>query len=388
MSPDPEAATGCTWDPRSDEVLDDQIAAYDEMRSRCPVAHSDYLGWSLFRHADVLRAVADHETFSSAVSTHVAVPNGMDPPEHTVYRAIVDRYFTPELAARFEPLCRRIADALVGPLLFQGRIDVVADLAEPYASGVQSAYLGWPERLRKPLSEWNLANRHATLARDRAALDALAEQFDDHITGLLDERRALGAAAPDDLTTLLLTETVDGRPLTDAELVSMLRNWTVGELGTIVAAVGIVVHYLAERPDVQTTLRRYPELVGEAVDEILRIHPPLIANRRVVARPTTVAGVPLEPGEPVTLLWASANRDERVFGDPDTFELGRPPHDNLLYGAGVHACPGAPLARVELRVLTQTLLAATTQIASDPDATPVRAAYPAGGFAALTARLR
>ena len=96
MHRDP-AAPADDWDPRSPAVLDDQVAAYDAMRARCPVAHSEYLGWSLFRHADVLRAIEDPDTFSSAVSTHLNVPNGMDPPEHTVFRELVDRYFTDEL---------------------------------------------------------------------------------------------------------------------------------------------------------------------------------------------------------------------------------------------------------------------------------------------------
>ena len=80
------------WDPRSPEVLADQIAAYDRMRARCPIAHSDFLGWSVFRHADVMRILNDPERFSNAVSVHLNVPNGMDPPEHTRYREIVDRY--------------------------------------------------------------------------------------------------------------------------------------------------------------------------------------------------------------------------------------------------------------------------------------------------------
>ena len=80
------------WDPKSDVVLRDQLAAYDEMRERCPVAYSDFLGWSLFRHEDVVRVLNDHETFSNAVSRHLSVPDGMDPPEHTEYRRIVDLF--------------------------------------------------------------------------------------------------------------------------------------------------------------------------------------------------------------------------------------------------------------------------------------------------------
>ncbi|MEO6942123.1 MAG: cytochrome P450, partial [Terrimesophilobacter sp.] len=93
------------WDPRDPAVLGDQIAAYDDMRGRCPVAHSDYLGWSVFRHADVVTVIGDHETYSSAVSRHPAVPNGFDPPQHGPYRRIVEGYFTPEHMLAFDPVC-------------------------------------------------------------------------------------------------------------------------------------------------------------------------------------------------------------------------------------------------------------------------------------------
>ena len=81
------------WDPRSAEVLDDQIAAYDAMRQRCPVAHSDYLWWSVFRHEDVKRVLEDHVSFSNAASNHLSIPNAMDPPEHTPYRKIIEAYY-------------------------------------------------------------------------------------------------------------------------------------------------------------------------------------------------------------------------------------------------------------------------------------------------------
>src|SRR5450755_3051536 len=97
------------WDPKSDVVLRDQLAAYDEMRERCPVAYSDFLSWSLFRHEDVVRVLNDHDTFSNAVSKHLSVPDGMDPPEHTEYRRIVESYFRPELMEAFEPQFRAIA---------------------------------------------------------------------------------------------------------------------------------------------------------------------------------------------------------------------------------------------------------------------------------------
>lgn len=371
-----------TWDPRSPSVVTDQIGAYDEARRRCPVAHSDYLGWSVFRHEDVVAILEDHNTFSNTVSRHLNVPNGMDPPEHTRFREIIDRYFTAELVDAFEPECRRIARDLVDALPRGERAKVMSEFAEVFALQVQSAYLGWPAEVHEPLRAWTKKNREATLAQDRTALAAVAVEFDTHITALLEARRD-AAAAPDDLTTRLLTERVEGRPLSDEEIVSILRNWTVGELGTIAASVGIVAHYLAANPAVQQLLRDDPTQIGAAVDEILRIHPPLIANRRVTTTSARVGGRDLGPGERLTVMWASANRDERVFGDPDEFRLDRDPADNLLYGAGIHVCPGAPLARMELRVLTEELLRGTALLRMHPDEPTVLATYPGSGFVQL-----
>ena len=105
------------WDPRDPEVLEDQLRAYDRRRTGCPVAHSDYLGWSIFRHEDVVAIAEDATTYSSAVSVaHPAVPNGYDPPQHDTYRQIVDHYFSPEQMARFEPLCRVVVMELTETL--------------------------------------------------------------------------------------------------------------------------------------------------------------------------------------------------------------------------------------------------------------------------------
>ena len=96
------------WNPRAEEVLADQIAAYDAMRGQCPVAHGAQGNWTVFGHEDTVRVLDEHESFSNAVSAHVAIPNGMDPPEHTAFRALVDRYFDDEHIAAFEPVCRSI----------------------------------------------------------------------------------------------------------------------------------------------------------------------------------------------------------------------------------------------------------------------------------------
>ena len=376
------------WNPRTQEVLDDQIAAYDAMRKGCPVAHSDYLWWSLFRHADVMRVLEDPATFSNAASNHLSIPNAMDPPEHTPYRTIIDRYFGAERMAAFEPVCRTIADALVAAQPRGAAFDLMASFAQPFALRIQCAFMGWPESLHGPLREWIGENHRATRAGDRSAMARIATEFDGHIKQQLVLRRDAGEQAPDDVTTQLLQEHINGRPLSDEEIVSIVRNWTVGELGTIAASVGILVHYLAAHPALQDGLRQQPGDLPDAIDEILRIHAPLIANRRVTTCPVEMGGRQLDAGERLTLIWAAANRDEAVFGDPDAFDPARNREHNLLWGAGVHVCPGAPLARLELRVLMQSLLASTQSIALVSDQAAERAAFPASGYARLPVCLR
>ena len=376
------------WNPRAQDVLDDQIAAYDAMRQRCPVARSDYLWWSLFRHADVVRVLHDPAIFSNAASNHLSIPNAMDPPEHTPYRRIIERYFSAERMAAFEPVCQAIADALVAAQPRGAAFDLMAGFAQPFALRIQCAFMGWPDALHAPLREWIGKNHHATRAGDRAAMAQIAVEFDGHIKQQLVVRRDAGERAPDDVTSQLLREHINGRPLSDEEIVSIVRNWTVGELGTIAASVGILVHYLAAHPALQDGLRQQPGDLPDAIDEILRIHAPLIANRRVTTCPVEMGGRQLDAGERLTLIWAAANRDEAVFGDPDAFDPARNREHNLLWGAGVHVCPGAPLARLELRVLMQSLLASTQSIALVSDQAAERAAFPASGYARLPVCLR
>lgn len=376
------------WNPRAESVQRDQLAAYDAMRERCPVAYSEFLGWSLFRHADVVRVLHDPQTFSSVVSSHCAVPSGMDPPEHTEFRRIIDRYFQPDLMEAFEPECREIAADLVQALLGQEQVEFMGEFAQPYAVRVQCAFLGWPPHMHEPLHHWTLKNHGATFLQDRVALAEIAREFEGYVDELLQSRRLAGAHASDDLTTRLMREQVAGRPLQDEEIVSILRNWTAGEVGTISAAVGILAHFLASRQDVQDQLRAEPSLAPAAIEEILRLHGPLVANRRITTRPVEVGGKRIAAGERLSLNWISANRDGRVFPEPEEFKLDRDQSNNLLYGAGIHVCPGAPLARLEMRVMMEELLARTTQIAPLPERPPTKAKYPASGYSQLSLSIR
>ncbi len=378
---------GPDWNPGDASVLRDQPAAYDEMRRRCPVAHSEQLGWSVFRHEDVTRVLLDHETFSNRVSRHRSVPNGMDPPEHTAYRRAIEPYFTAGRLRRFEPVCRGIASRLLEPLIGDATCECVEELAVPYALQCQCEFLGWPASLAESIRHWTRRNHDATRAGHRATLVEVAAEFRANVDELLRARREAGTPPREDVIDGLLATRIEGRPLTDEEITSILRNWTMGELGSLASSIGTLAGHLAVDQDLQARLRAEPALLPAAIDEILRISGPLILNRRVATRDVELGGRRIAAGERLSLMWIGANRDETVFEDPGQVRLDRDPAANLLYGAGIHVCPGAPLARLELRVAMEELLRRTRRIELGPDETPRKAVFPANGWESLPLRL-
>ncbi len=378
LDPRPETVLMNDWNPRSESVLADPLGACDAMRPCCPVAHSDYLGWSLFKHADVMRVLNDPATFSSAVSAHLSVPSGIDPPAHTGYRRLLDPYFAPQEMTTFEPICTGIARRLMHRL--EGTVEIMEAVAHPFALEVQCAFMGWPDELQEALRSWIRRNHRATLSGDRATLNAVAAEFQALVDGLIAERER---DPRDDVTARLARETLDGLKLSVPELTSIIRNWTVGELGTIAASVGILVRGLARDPELQARLRGDPTLLPTAIDEILRVHGPLLTNRRKATRDVEIGSRLIRAGDRVTLMWTSANRDEEAFHEPTEVRLDRQDGPNLLFGAGIHVCPGAPLARLELRVLMEALL---DELPGWKVLEERLARYPTGGYDRLVVR--
>jgi cytochrome P450 len=373
------------WEPLSKDALADQRRTFDRMRAACPAARSPR-GVTLFRHADVIAAATDPVTFSSAVSAHRQVPNSLDAPEHTAFRAIVDRFFTPARMRELEPRLRICAQAIVSALPREAVVDAVAELGYPFAVRAQAEWLGW-HGAEDALLAWMAENHAATRSADRARAAAVAAAFDEIVAAQVRRRRDAGDAAPLDPTTELLRARVNGAPLSDADVVSILRNWTAGDLGSIAASLGVVIHFLAAHPEVQAALRADASDLALAIDEMLRIDDPFLVNRRAVTTATQVAGFDLEPGTRVYLNWTSANRDEAVFGDSDAYRPCENASRNLVYGVGPHVCPGRPLATLELVVATRTLLQCTSSIALAPDVPPERETYPVGGWRRVPVRL-
>ncbi len=368
-----QATTGCPYanDPRT---------RYDALH-REPLTRDDNGRWVVVRHADAVAVVTDPETFSSHVSRFLQVPNGLDGTAHREARELLDPFLAPERLTGLEPTLERIADQLAASVPAGGRLDAVGELGSVYAVRAQSAWLGWPSDIEPELLAWMEDNHAATRSGELERTAAVAHRFDAIIHRLLSFRRIRRPGPPEDLTDeLMRVKHHDGRPLGEDEIVSVLRNWTGGDLGSLALCTGVVLYWLATHPELQDELvDAANDSFDAALDEILRIDDPFVSNRRVATVDTVLNGQPIASGEQLVINWTAANRDPAVFADPEGYAPEANAAKNLVYGAGPHVCPGRALATLELRVLVRAMLG-RHRIALDPEAVPEREQPPVGGF--------
>lgn len=356
----------------------DSRVGYDQIRQEGLQQQGG--SWRAHRHADVMAIANDPETFSSAVSRFLQVPNGLDGKAHTRMRALLDPFFEPARIARLEPMLRGVADELVSKLPHGQVLDAVAEMGEIYAVRGMLGWLGWPSELETELLDWMAANHAAARSGELSRTAEVAERFNTIIRRVLAPRRAAGPNAPDDPTTELLRLLAD-EPDADEVIVSVLRNWTGGDLGSIALCIGVLVHWMATYPEQMDHWRQASDHeLDRAIDEVLRIDSPFVANRRVATRDVKIAGQQIQAGDQVVLNWTAANRDPAAFGDADAYHPTRNAAKNVVYGAGPHVCPGRGLSTLELRVFVRSLLAGVRRVTHAQGQPAIRELPPVGGF--------
>jgi len=330
------------------------------------------------------REVAENpEQFSSGVSRFLQLPNGLDGEKHTEMRALIDRYLTAEEVGQLDPMFRKIARELAEKAVSAGEVDAVGDLGAQYAVRAMTAWLGWPSELNDTLVEWVADNNVATRSGELERTAAVAERFDDIIRSVVEP---LQDNPGDSVTSRLVHDDSLGRRLEFEEIVSVLRNWTAGDLSSMAYCIGVVLDALIRHPELQDRLAggvSQKEFTAIA-DEILRADSPFVSNRRVTTCPVSLGGHDLPEGQRVRIHWTTANRDPDVFADADGFEPDAHADDNLVWGAGPHACPGKALSLVELQAFFEELLAAA-EVTSAGEGE--REVHPVGGWASLPVRL-
>jgi cytochrome P450 len=334
--------------------------------------------WVVSRHREAVAVLRDPETFSSegggaragGGTTLADVPRGsgllifMDPPRHTRLRLLVQPGFRPGAVARLEPELRRRAGLLLDAAVRKGECDFVADVAAELPLQAVCGLLGIPAEDRHRLFEW--ANAMVDYA-DRE-LTGLSERFRAAIEGLTGYGRALLARrrseGGDDVFGQLVAAEGSGaaaRP-SEAELLAFFQLLFIAGSETTRNAIAHGLHALLEQPDELARLRAEPGLMASAVEEILRWTSPTSYNRRTAVRDAELCGQRMRAGDKVTVWYPSANRDEEVFAEPFRFDVGRDPNPHLAFGFGAHHCLGAALARTEIRVLFEELLARVASV--------------------------
>ena len=354
---------------------------YQALRDKDPVHHvvpeerpdQDY--WVLSRHADVWNAARDHETFSSAQGLTVNYgelemiglqdnpPFVMqDPPVHTEFRKLVSRGFTPRQVEAVEPAVRQFVIERIERLRAAGGGDIVVDLFKPLPSMVVAHYLGVPEEDRTQFDGWTeaivAANAQSGGFAEAAesAGEAVASMMA-YFTELIERRRR----EPGDDTVSHLVAAGVGADGDMAGMLSILAfTFTVvtGGNDTTTGLLGGTVQLLHQRPDQRRLLVNNPELMTDAVDELLRLTSPAQGLARTTTRDVRIGNTTIPAGRRVLLLYGSANRDEREFGaDAGELEVRRRPRNILTFSHGAHFCLGAAAARMQSRVALTELLA-------------------------------
>ena len=343
----------------------DPHGLYARLRAEAPVAWHPGAGfWAVSTHAEVQAVGTDPTTFSSAsgilvdeIGTRYPSPPTMmntDPPLHTRYRRLVQPGFKPSIVRGLERSIRSKARALVGTLGVGEPVDVVPVLCVPFPLQVICELLGvdgdqWPT-----FYQWSeAAIPGATEWPEQRKEELLAEMWS-FLVGVASERRS---APRDDVVSALATAAPDGDRLSDDELAMFLIQLLVAGNETTRNLLAGGLAALSQAPEQWSRLRRDHSLVPAAVEELLRWTTPVISFLRTARRDTILAGQLISAGEPVLMIYASANRDEMVFGPTaDRLDVGRDPNPHLSFGFGPHFCLGAALARLEARVVLEEII--------------------------------
>jgi cytochrome P450 len=382
------------FDPHSPE---DPHAVYADLRQRCPVAHSDRWNgfWSLFRYEDIREVLRDSRTFVTSVQNVVPKvaftgrrpPLHFDPPEHTPYRRALNPLLTKERAAFHEPAVREYARGLVARMRSApGVVDVSAEYAAKIPVYTFTRFLNVSATDMEAIKEsWLRYNRALQDAND-PEVKAQSLVLYDIARRLVAEREADPRDPAVDPTSALLAATHSGEPLPRDLVVGTIRQVMVTGMVAPTVTLGSMLAHLAGDVPLQERLRAAPELIPRAIEEFLRLYSPYRGFARTAVRDVEIGGRAIRQGEPIALVFTSANRDEEVFPDPTAFDLERDNSRHLAFGMGPHMCAGTELARMELRVGLTELLAGTTgfDLAGPPEMTR----WPEYGPVGLPMRLR
>ena len=352
------------FDHYNDEYAANPFPIWDELRERCPVAHSDQFRgmWVPTRHADIVAIAQNTDAFSNRsplvaqygnmADFGVTVPPiSSDPPYHTDIRRMLLPFFSPARIDALTPSVTAYADELIDGFVDADGCDAAADYAQFIPVRVIATMLGIPPEDGDKFRVWVnelLENAPTNIEIAAIHLFELYSYFTESI-----ER--LRANPGDDLISFLVTQDVLGRELDPSEILGMCLLLLLAGIDTTWSAIGASIWHLAGHPEDQQRLRDEPEIWPVALEELLRAYAP-VTMAREVAVDTDFGGCPMHKGDPLLLPFPAANRDPEAFDRPDEVIIDRAENRHLAFGVGIHRCLDSNLARLEVRVAVSRFL--------------------------------
>jgi cytochrome P450 len=369
-----EAVSACPHFDHHDPTVrgDDYYRLYEDLRDQ-PVSRSDAYGgfWIVSRYDDVRAALKDHETFVSSQSVFLPpLPNfrslGLesDPPEHSEFRKLYLDLAGRGVVSEAEPKLRAMIEATVERFFAAGGGNAVEDVTQRFPVEAIALMTGLSREASAQVRD--LTVEMWQNMEDPAAQIPL-------LTLLMAEVEARRENPSDDFLTHLSSAQVAGRGIEDSEIANVLLSAVVAGHETTMNASGNLLIQLASSPDLQERLRREPDFIPQVIEEVLRHRAPVHVFFRTVARDVEFAGTPMKAGEKICILYGSANRDPEKFGCPERFEPDREDAGgHVTFGWGIHRCVGAPLAQMELKILTEAFVGSgEISLSGPPEPTPL-----------------
>ncbi|QSE88157.1 cytochrome P450 [Rhodococcus pseudokoreensis] len=359
--PAPTDAVLTDFDHHSPDFAERPFRVLEELRNEAPIAWSTAHGgfWVVTDHEHVVDGLADYATFSSSSGPAIPdnpfgtrhIPVAMDPPVHSVYRKVLNDWYSKANITARTPQIEEMVRGIVSGLAERGSWDFVADLANVSPGAVTLGILGWnTERRLELLDVMTQALRNqASTDPDAIEQNAAGNRWiREQILTEADDRRA---TPRDDLMTVLATQPIaDGRPLTDEELCDCVVLLLLAGFHTTSGAFTALMTHLERHPDDKVRLQQDRDLIPNAIEEIIRIYSPATAHARKVTADTEFGGVRMREGDWTLFVNMAANHDPAAFSDPEAVDLDRNRAKSVAFGWGVHRCLGLHLARLILRV--------------------------------------
>lgn len=360
------------WDPAEFDNVDERMAQLKQVRAECPVGFTTRRAphWTVARYKDVQAVAKDAGLFSNGGAPRFGrplPPLEVDPPVHSTFRSALQGFFLPTRVQALELKVRNCTSELLDPLLARGSGDLVREFANPLPVFALCEMLGldrsdWTELKR--LGELQLGAESPDPAEREAAL-AAHDELMARANAIVAERRRQPRETGKDVISTFLAMEVEGKPLDDEMVAGMIRLFISAGHNSTTNGLGNALLYLARNQEEQDLLRREPERLPVAIEELLRFESPVQEMFRWATADCELGGQAIRRGDRIGLLWGSGNRDEEVFPDPDTCILDRRPNRHLAFGHGIHMCLGAPVARMELRVALTEVLSRTRRFEVD-----------------------